>query len=159
MSACTKCRNSQLNCYAYGKKCSKYSINVEINNKIALKRGGFKYDIHDTIIALGTGSLNLPNMRFLSIYLSIYLFIYLSICIYKICIIFVIYEIYDIYLYIMWHCWYRYTRYIIYIYGTDIYMVFNAEQICISFEICCIILNLFLLTCEYIYNVTYNSFM
>ena len=34
-------------------------------------------------------------------------------------------------------------------------MVFKTEQFCISFEICSIILNLFLLTHEYIY-VTYN---
>ena len=37
-----------------------------------------------------------------------------------------------------------------------IYMVIKAEQFCISFEIYSVILNLFLLTYEYIYNVTYN---
>ena len=41
---------------AIGAKDS-YSTNGEINNKIALKRGSFKYNIHDTVIALGTGSL------------------------------------------------------------------------------------------------------
>ena len=47
----------------------------------------------------------------------------------------------------------------LYTYMVHIYMVFNTEQFCISFEICSIILNLLLLTCEYIYNVMYNRYM
>ena len=35
----------------------RYSINGEIDNKNALKRGSFKYDILNAIIALSTGSL------------------------------------------------------------------------------------------------------
>ena len=38
-------------------RCHSYSINGEISNKNALKRGCFKYDILEAIIALGTGSL------------------------------------------------------------------------------------------------------
>ena len=37
-----------------------------------------------------------------------------------------------------------------------IYIEIKTEQFCISSEICSVILNLFLLTYEYIYNVTYN---
>ena len=50
----------------------RYSINGEVNNKIVIKRGSFKYDIHDTIITLGTDSLTLSDMGFLCI---IYIYI------------------------------------------------------------------------------------
>ena len=50
-------------------------------------------------------------------------------------------------------------RDILYTYAVQIYMVFNTAQFCISFEKCSIILNLFLLTYGYIYNVTYNRYM
>ena len=59
----------------------RYSINGEVNNKIVIKRGSFKYDIHDTIITLSTDSLTLSDMRFLCI-------IYIYLCIYKIYIIY-----------------------------------------------------------------------
>ena len=51
-------------------------------------------------------------------------------------------QVYEIYYIRIWYCC----------------MVFKIEQFCISFEICSIILNLFLLTHEYIY-VTYNRYM
>ena len=65
------------------KEYSKYSINGEINNKIAQ----FKYDIHDAVIALGTSSLTLSNMRFLCIiyihtYIYIYIYVYIHTYIY-----------------------------------------------------------------------------
>ena len=82
---------------------------------------------------------------------------YIYLCIFKIYIIYMIYETYDKYLYMIWDWRYRYTRYTIYIYG--IYMVIKTEQFCISFEISSIILNLFLLTYEHIYNVTNNRYM
>ena len=58
----------------------RYSINGELNNNTVIKRGSFKYDIHDTIITLGTDSLTSSNMRFLCI-------IYIYLCIYQIYII------------------------------------------------------------------------
>ena len=75
----------------------RYSINGEVNNKIVIKRGSFKYDIHDTIITLGTDSLTSCDMRFLCI---IYIFMYISDIYYM----YMIYEIYDIYLYMIWDC-------------------------------------------------------
>ena len=75
----------------------RYSINGEVNNKIVIKRGSFKYDIHDTIITLGTDSLTSSDMSFLCI-------IYIYLCIYQIYITYMIYEIYDIYLYMIWDC-------------------------------------------------------
>ena len=60
--------------FAIGAKDS-YSINGDINNKIALKRASFKYDIHDTVIALGTGSLTLSKVMF--ILCIIYIFMYI----------------------------------------------------------------------------------
>ena len=48
--------------------------NGEINNTIAINGGSFKYDIHDKIIVLGTGSLALSDMRFLYVYIDIYLY-------------------------------------------------------------------------------------
>ena len=45
----------------------------------------------------------------------------------------------------------------IYIYGIS--MVIKTEQFCISFEIRSVILNLFLIIYEHIYNVTYNRHM
>ena len=47
-------------------------MNGEVNSKIVIKRGNFKYDIHDTIITLGTDSLSLSDMGCLCI---IYIFI------------------------------------------------------------------------------------
>ena len=47
----------------------------------------------------------------------------------------------------------------IYIHIYNIYMVLKIEQFCISFEICCVILNLFLLTLEHVYYVLYNRYM
>ena len=38
-------------------------------------------------------------------------------------------------------------------------MLIKTEQSCISFEICYVVLNLFLLTYEHIYNVGYNRYM
>ena len=38
-------------------------------------------------------------------------------------------------------------------------MVIKTEQFYISFQICCVILKLFLLTYKYIYTVTYNRYM
>ena len=46
-------------------------MNGEANNKIVIKRGSSKYDIHDTIITLGIDSLTLSDMGFLCI---IYIF-------------------------------------------------------------------------------------
>ena len=53
----------------------RYTINGEVSNKIVIKRGSFKYDIHDTIITLGTDSLTSSDMSFLCI---IYIFMYIS---------------------------------------------------------------------------------
>ena len=39
------------------------------------------------------------------------------------------------------------------------YIKIKTEQFCISFEICSVILNFFLLTYEHIYNVTYNRYV
>ena len=72
-----------------------YSINGEINSKIALKRGSFKYDVLEAIIASRIYSLLYQTWGF---YIS-----YIYLCIYK---IYIIYEI----LYML------YMRYIIYIY-------------------------------------------
>ena len=52
----------------------RYSINGELNNNTVIKRGSFKYDIHDTIITLGTDSLTLSVMRFLCI-MSIFMYV------------------------------------------------------------------------------------
>ena len=49
--------------------------------------------------------------------------------------------------------------FIYYIYIYIIYIKIKTEQFCISFEICSVILNLFLLTYEHIYNVTYNRYV
>ena len=50
--------------------------------------------------------------------------------------------------------------YIAYIYILYIlYIKIKTKQFCISFEICPVILNLFLLTYEHIYNVTYNRYV
>ena len=38
-------------------------------------------------------------------------------------------------------------------------MLIKTEEFCISFEMCSVILNLFLLTYEHIYYVTYNRYM
>ena len=38
-------------------------------------------------------------------------------------------------------------------------MVIKTEQFCISLEICCVILNMLLLTYKYIYTVRYNRYM
>ena len=38
-------------------------------------------------------------------------------------------------------------------------MVIKTEQFYIRFKICSVILNLFLLTYEHIYNVMYNGYM
>ena len=46
--------------------------------------------------------------------------------------------------------------YIVYIY--ILYIKIKTEQFCISFEISFVVLNLFLLTYEHIYNVTYNRY-
>ena len=46
----------------------------------------------------------------------------------------------------------------IYIYIYILYIKIKTEQFCVSFEICSDILNLFLLTYEHIYNVTYNRY-
>ena len=80
---------------AIGAKDS-YSINGEINNKIALKRGSFKYDILDAVVVLSIGSLLYQIEA--SMYVS-----YVYLCINKIYIIDIMYEIYDVYLYMTWH--------------------------------------------------------
>ena len=54
---------------------------------------------------------------------------------------------------------YIYIYIFIYIYILYIYIKIKTEQSCISFEICSIILNLFLLTYEHIYNVTCNRYV
>ena len=72
------------------------SINGEINNKIALKRGSFKYDIPDAVVVLSIGSL------LYQIEASMYV-AYVYLCINKIYIIDIMYEIYDVYLYMTWH--------------------------------------------------------
>ena len=73
-----------------------HSINGEINNKIALKRGSFKYDILDALVVLSIGSLLYQIEA--SMYVS-----YVYLCINKIYIIDIMYEIYDVYLYMTWH--------------------------------------------------------
>ena len=72
----------------------------------------------------------------------VYIYIYAPTCIY--CIYIYIY----IYIYIFIHMYIYY-----------IYIEIKTEQFCISSEICSVILNLFLLTYEYIYNVTYNRYV
>ena len=72
------------------------------------------------------------------------------------------------------YIWYmRYMMYFYIWYGIDdigirdiwytsmvyIYMVIKTEQFYIRFKICFVILNLFLLTYEHIYNVMYNGYM
>ena len=69
---------------AIGAKDS-YSINGEIKNKIALKRGSFKYDIIDAIIVLGIGSLLYQTWGFYicMTHTHIYVYIYIYIYMYK----------------------------------------------------------------------------
>ena len=74
-----------------------------------------------------------------------------------------VYEIYicGIYIYIV-YIYYIYIHqyvYIVYIYIYISYIKIKTKQFCISFEICPVILNLFLLTYEHIYNVTYNRYV
>ena len=86
-----------------------YSINGEMNNKNALKRGSFKYDILDVTIALGTNSLLYQTWGFyVSYHLCMYIciYVYMYICIY----------VYIIYLYI---------GYILYIWDMR-YMIYNC---------------------------------
>ena len=70
-----------------------------------------------------------------------------------------------VYIYIYMHHYvyivyvYIYIYVCIYIYINILYIKIKTEQFCISFEICCFILNLFLLTYEHIYNVTYNRYV
>ena len=52
-----------------------YSINGEINNKNAIKRGSFKYDILDAIITLGVSSLLYQSLCFYVPYIYIYVYI------------------------------------------------------------------------------------
>ena len=92
-----------------------YSVNGEINNKIALKRGSFKYDILDAIFVLGIGSLLYQTWSF---YVCI---IYIYLCINKIYIIYMIYEIWYIFIYGM-GLMIQYTRYVIYIHECIIYI-------------------------------------
>ena len=73
------------------------SIKGEINNKIALKKGSFKYDILNIIIVLAIGSLLYQIWGF-------------YVCM-----------IYIVYLYMTWDWWYRYDM--IYIYDKYIYII------------------------------------
>ena len=69
--------------------------------------------------------------------------------VYSVC-IYMHQHVYIVYIYI-----YIYT----YVYILYIYIEIKTDQFCISFEICSVILNLFLLTYEHIYNVTYNRYV
>ena len=63
------------------------------------------------------------------------------------------------YVYIVHIYIYLYIYLYIYIYIYIIYIKTKTEQFCISFEICSLILDLFLLTYEHICNVTYNRYV
>ena len=94
--------------------------------------------------------IQLYEIYICGIYIYIYIYILLYICIYApIC-------IYCIYIYIFI---YIFIYIYIYIYIYIIYIKTKTEQFCISFEICSLILDLFLLTYEHIYNVTYNRYV
>ena len=79
-----------------------------------------------------------------------------------------VYEIYICGMYIVYiyiyaptciYCIYIYIYIFIHMYIYYVYIEIKTEQFCISFEICSVILNLFLLTYEHIYNVTYNRYV